>query len=200
MVRDDHEEILKCYELQGTISTGVFAKVKLTWHHLTGEKVTIKPWTSLLYRMTWALEHVQRRKQGCWGSRGHSLKLHQGKFRSCPRGERFDSIISKDRLSEEEAHGFFQQIVSAIAYMHCQGCAHRDLKPETPETELIDKEHNLIDFGLCAKPKGGLGYHLNTFCGSPAPAAPEMIQGKAYMGSEAVIWSLGVVLYTLLCD
>ncbi|KAM4638952.1 maternal embryonic leucine zipper kinase isoform 5-T8 [Amazona ochrocephala] len=69
------------------------------------------------------------------------------------------------------------------------------------ENLLIDEEHNLklIDFGLCAKPKGGLGYHLNTCCGSPAYAAPELIQGKAYIGSEADIWSMGVLLYALLC-
>ncbi|NXP55313.1 MELK kinase, partial [Heliornis fulica] len=69
------------------------------------------------------------------------------------------------------------------------------------ENLLIDEEHNLklIDFGLCAKPKGGLDYPLNTCCGSPAYAAPELIQGKAYIGSEADIWSMGVLLYALLC-
>ncbi|NXU00487.1 MELK kinase, partial [Buphagus erythrorhynchus] len=69
------------------------------------------------------------------------------------------------------------------------------------ENLLIDEEHNLklIDFGLCAKPKGGLDYHLNTCCGSPAYAAPELIQGKSYIGSEADIWSMGVLLYALLC-
>ncbi|KAM6229968.1 maternal embryonic leucine zipper kinase isoform 2-T2 [Porphyrio hochstetteri] len=116
----------------------------------------------------------------------------------CPGGELFDYIIAKDRLSEQEARVFFRQIVSAIAYVHSQGYAHRDLKPENL---LIDEDHNLklIDFGLCAKPKGGLDYHLNTCCGSPAYAAPELIQGKAYIGSEADIWSMGVLLYALLC-
>ncbi|XP_054041645.1 maternal embryonic leucine zipper kinase-like [Rissa tridactyla] len=47
----------------------------------------------------------------------------------CPGGELFDYIISKDRLSEEEARVFFRQIVSAIAYVRSQGYAHRDLKP-----------------------------------------------------------------------
>ncbi|XP_074992537.1 maternal embryonic leucine zipper kinase isoform X17 [Calonectris borealis] len=75
------------------------------------------------------------------------------------------------------------------------------MKQLEQENLLIDKEHNLklIDFGLCAKPKGGLDYHLNTCCGSPAYAAPELIQGKAYIGSEADIWSMGVLLYALLC-
>ncbi|XP_064295219.1 maternal embryonic leucine zipper kinase-like isoform X4 [Phalacrocorax carbo] len=70
----------------------------------------------------------------------------------CPGGELLDYVISKDRLSEEEARVFFRQIVSAVAYVHSRGYAHRDLKPENP---LIDEQRNLklIDFGLCAKPK-----------------------------------------------
>uniref|UniRef100_A0A3Q3WBX2 non-specific serine/threonine protein kinase n=1 Tax=Mola mola TaxID=94237 RepID=A0A3Q3WBX2_MOLML len=116
----------------------------------------------------------------------------------CTGGELFDYIIAKDRLSEEETRVFFRQIVSAMAYVHSQGYAHRDLKPENL---LIDEDHNLklIDFGLCAKPKGGLSYELMTCCGSPAYAAPELIQGKAYIGSEADVWSMGVLLFALLC-
>ena len=54
------------------------------------------------------------------------------------------------------------------------GYAHRDLKPENI---LIDEEQNLklIDFGLCANPKGGISSILETCCGSPAYAAPELV-------------------------
>ena len=56
----------------------------------------------------------------------------------------------------------------------------------------------LIDFGLCAKPKGGMENLLRTCCGSPAYAAPELICGKSYLGAEADLWSMGVLLYALL--
>uniref|UniRef100_G1LU79 non-specific serine/threonine protein kinase n=1 Tax=Ailuropoda melanoleuca TaxID=9646 RepID=G1LU79_AILME len=116
----------------------------------------------------------------------------------CPGGELFDYIISQDRLSEEETRVVFRQIVSAVAYVHSQGYAHRDLKPENL---LFDEYHKvkLIDFGLCAKPKGNKDYQLQTCCGSLAYAAPELIQGKSYLGSEADVWSMGILLYVLMC-
>ncbi|XP_040435511.1 maternal embryonic leucine zipper kinase-like isoform X2 [Falco naumanni] len=54
------------------------------------------------------------------------------------------------------------------------------------ENLLVGEEHNLklVDFGLHAKPKGGLQYLLNMCCGSPVYAAPELIRGKAFVNSE----------------
>ncbi|XP_064032673.1 maternal embryonic leucine zipper kinase [Pogoniulus pusillus] len=206
MALDDYEEILKHYELHETIGTGGFAKVKLARHHLTGEKVAIKIMDKLalgddLPRVKVEIDAMKNLSHQHICQLYHVVETSRKIFmvlEYCPGGELFDYIISKDRLPEQETRGFFRQIVSAMAYVHSQGYAHRDLKPENL---LIDGDHNLklIDFGLCAKPKGGLDYHLNTCCGSPAYAAPELIQGKAYIGSEADIWSMGVLLYALLC-
>nr|XP_032825331.1 maternal embryonic leucine zipper kinase isoform X2 [Petromyzon marinus] len=204
--QDDYEELLRLYELRETIGSGGFAKVKVARHLLTGEKVAIKIMDKAelgddLPRVKTEIEAMKSL------SHQHVCRLYQVietktkifmVLEYCPGGELFDYIIARDRLPEEEARVFFRQIVSAIAYVHSQGFAHRDLKPENL---LIDENHNLklIDFGLCARPKGGLDCHLETCCGSPAYAAPELIQGKPYCGSEADLWSMGVLLYALLC-
>ncbi|XP_049328394.1 maternal embryonic leucine zipper kinase isoform X2 [Astyanax mexicanus] len=206
MPAENASELLKYYEVYETIGSGGFAKVKLGRHILTGEKVAIKIMekkdlgddlprikTEIDAMKNLSHQHVCRLYHVIETSSKIYMVLEY-----CPGGELFDYIVAKDRLSEEETRVFFRQIVSALAYVHSQGYAHRDLKPENL---LIDEDHNLklIDFGLCAKPKGGLGYELMTCCGSPAYAAPELIQGKSYIGSEADVWSMGVLLFALLC-
>uniref|UniRef100_A0AAY5L163 Maternal embryonic leucine zipper kinase n=1 Tax=Esox lucius TaxID=8010 RepID=A0AAY5L163_ESOLU len=206
MAMDSAAELLKNYEVYETIGSGGFAKVKLGRHILTGEKVAIKIMDKKdlgddLPRVKLEIEAMKSLSHQHVCRLYHVIETNTQIFmvlEYCPGGELFDYIIAKDRLSEEETRVFFRQIVSAMAYVHSQGYAHRDLKPENL---LIDEDHNLklIDFGLCAKPKGGLSYELMTCCGSPAYAAPELIQGKAYIGSEADVWSMGVLLFALLC-
>ncbi|KAI4498062.1 hypothetical protein M0802_006886 [Mischocyttarus mexicanus] len=194
------------YELERTIGSGGFAKVKLGVHVATGEKVAIKIMdkTALgddLPRVKLEVEALKTLLHQ------HICKLYQVIetdtyyfmiIEYCSGGELFDHIVERNRLSESESRKFFRQIVSAVAYLHSLGYAHRDLKPENV---LLDKNENLklIDFGLCAKPKCGMQSHLYTSCGSPTYAAPELILGKKYLGSEVDIWSMGVILYALLC-
>ncbi|XP_076584958.1 maternal embryonic leucine zipper kinase [Chaetodon auriga] len=200
------DELYKYYEVYETIGSGGFAKVKLGRHILTGEMVAIKIMNKRdlgddLPRVKVEIEAMKNLSHQHICRLYHVIETSTQIFmvlEYCTGGELFDYIIAKDRLSEEETRVFFRQIVCAMAYVHSQGYAHRDLKPENL---LIDEDHNLklIDFGLCAKPKGGLSYELMTCCGSPAYAAPELIQGKAYIGSEADVWSMGVLLFALLC-
>ncbi|CAD5112915.1 DgyrCDS2123 [Dimorphilus gyrociliatus] len=194
------------YHVRETIGSGGFAKVKLAYHNLTGDKVAIKIMDKRqlgedLPRVRTEIDAMKVLSQQ------HICKLYQvieteEKFfmilEYCPGGELFDYIVAKDRLLEEEARGFFRQIASAVAYIHDKGYAHRDLKPENL---LLDEDQHLkmIDFGLCAKPQGGMQRHLATCCGSPAYAAPELVAGQEYLGSEADVWSMGVLLYALLC-
>eukprot|EP00003_Mantamonas_plastica_P033174 TRINITY_DN936_c0_g2_i4.p1 TRINITY_DN936_c0_g2~~TRINITY_DN936_c0_g2_i4.p1 ORF type:complete len:697 (+),score=205.82 TRINITY_DN936_c0_g2_i4:295-2091(+) len=114
----------------------------------------------------------------------------------CEGGELFDYIVAHHRIKEPEARKLFRQIVSGVAYCHHHMVIHRDLKPENL---LLDAQRNIkiIDFGFAnVMLPDGL---LKTFCGSPAYAAPEMVAGKEYYGPEVDIWSMGVILYALLC-
>jgi 5'-AMP-activated protein kinase catalytic alpha subunit len=112
------------------------------------------------------------------------------------RGELFDYIVKNKRLSEPEAKVFFDQILSGVDYLHKLNIAHRDLKPENL---LFDRSNSIkiVDFGLSNKYENG--QLLNTACGSPCYAAPEMIAGKRYNGSTVDTWSCGVVLFAMLC-
>uniref|UniRef100_A0A8B9JKC5 non-specific serine/threonine protein kinase n=1 Tax=Astyanax mexicanus TaxID=7994 RepID=A0A8B9JKC5_ASTMX len=109
-------------------------------------------------------------------------------------GEVFDYLVSHGRMKEIEARAKFRQIVSAVHYCHQKNIVHRDLKAENL---LLDADANIkiADFGFSNE--FTLGNKLDTFCGSPPYAAPELFQGKKYDGPEVDIWSLGVILYTL---
>lgn len=194
------------YELHETIGSGGFAKVKLATHTLTGEKVAIKIMDKKalgddLPRVKVEINAMKELRHQHICQLMQVIETDEKIFmvlEYCPGGELFDYIVAKDRLSESEARFFFRQIIAALAYIHSKGYAHRDLKPENL---LLDDNQclKLIDFGLCAKPHGGMDNLLSTCCGSPAYAAPELICGKNYLGAEADLWSMGVLLYALLC-
>jgi len=111
-------------------------------------------------------------------------------------GELYDYIVLKKRCSEFEACKFFHQIANGVEYIHKVGVVHRDLKPENL---LLDHKNNIkiVDFGLSNIYSNGLNFR--TPCGSPCYAAPEMIEGKIYNGVSADIWSIGIILYAMLC-
>lgn len=111
-------------------------------------------------------------------------------------GELFHYVDEMKGLPEDESVFIFRQIVSALLYCHRLLICHRDLKPENI---LLDRDTlgvKLIDFGMAAlQPKGRL---LSTPCGSPHYAAPEVVSSKPYDGTQADVWSCGVILYVML--
>ncbi|KAJ2236230.1 MAP/microtubule affinity-regulating kinase 4 [Coemansia sp. RSA 485] len=111
-------------------------------------------------------------------------------------GELLHYIRKRGRLHENEARGFFRQIVSAMDYTHRNCIIHRDLKLENV---MLDHENRIriIDFGFANTFEWDK--QLSTFCGSPFYAAPEMVNGIKYTGPEVDIWSMGVILFFMLC-
>ncbi|XP_031778102.1 serine/threonine-protein kinase BRSK2 isoform X2 [Nasonia vitripennis] len=110
-------------------------------------------------------------------------------------GELFDYLVKKGRLTPKEARRFFRQIISALDFCHSHSICHRDLKPENL---LLDEKNNIkiADFGMASlQPAGSM---LETSCGSPHYACPEVIRGEKYDGRRADVWSCGVILYALL--
>uniref|UniRef100_A0A8C8J7N8 non-specific serine/threonine protein kinase n=1 Tax=Oncorhynchus tshawytscha TaxID=74940 RepID=A0A8C8J7N8_ONCTS len=200
------------YRLLKTIGKGNFAKVKLARHILTGREVAVK----IIDKTQLNPTSLQKYLTGCVFSLAiltHPLFLSSLLFSPvklfevietektlylimeyASGGEVFDYLVAHGRMKEKEARAKFRQIVSAVQYCHQKRIVHRDLKAENL---LLDADMNIkiADFGFSNE--FTLGSKLDTFCGSPPYAAPELFQGKKYDGPEVDVWSLGVILYTL---
>lgn len=202
------EELTSQFTIKDTIGAGGFAKVKVARHKLTNEKVAIKIMDKAALRETDDLQRVSLEIAALKALNHQNISrlymVHETEttfylvLEYAVGGELFDYIVARERCKEEEARGFFRQIVSAVAFCHSKGIAHRDLKPENL---LLDSRSGikLIDFGLIARPKNIDSDLLSTCCGSAAYAAPELIRGEKYKGQPADMWSLGILLYALLC-
>ncbi len=102
----------------------------------------------------------------------------------------------RKRLTELEVQCYLVQIISGLKYLHSHRVIHRDLK--LGNLFLTDKmEEKIGDFGLATKLEFE-GDRKRTICGTPNYIAPEIIDGKQGHSYEVDIWSLGVIIYTLL--
>ncbi|XP_070363501.1 serine/threonine-protein kinase MARK2-like isoform X1 [Equus asinus] len=191
------------YKLLKTIGQSSYCKVKLAQHLPTGTEVAVKM--------------VER--SGKSASRAKALHCEVQSLKTVRHpnvlkllevvatketsfivselvsgGDLLDHIRKSGPMAEDEARGKFRQLASALEYCHRKGVVHRDLRLEHV---LLDGEGNvkLSGFGSSAV---FLGQELSTQCGSPWYAAPETLQGRAYAGPPADVWSLGVVLFFLL--
>ncbi|XP_043936399.1 MAP/microtubule affinity-regulating kinase 4 [Protopterus annectens] len=199
----DEQPHIGNYRLLKTIGKGNFAKVKLARHILTGREVAIKIIDKTQLNPT-SLQKLFREVRIMKGlNHPNIVKLFEVietektlylVMEYASGGEVFDYLVSHGRMKEKEARSKFRQIVSAVHYCHQKNIVHRDLKAENL---LLDADSNIkiADFGFSNE--FTLGSKLDTFCGSPPYAAPELFQGKKYDGPEVDIWSLGVILYTL---
>lgn len=192
------------YKLEKTLGKGQTGLVKMGIHCVTGKRVAIKIVNreklseSVLMKVEREIAIMKLIEHP------HVLGLfdvYENKkylylvLEHVSGGELFDYLVKKGRLTPKEARRFFRQIISALDFCHSHNICHRDLKPENL---LLDDKNNIrvADFGMASlQVEGSM---LETSCGSPHYACPEVIRGEKYDGRKADVWSCGVILYALL--
>ncbi|KAI8982214.1 kinase-like domain-containing protein [Mycotypha africana] len=208
----DYTELLKelssheitsvgCYTIGETIGQGTYGKVKKGFHKLTGKVVAIKKISKQhAAMMAREIHHHRQLKHPnivmlyemiTTESAIHIISEY------CSNGDLLDALTKEPtgRCSEPKVRRWCQQLADAIKYCHTRGIVHRDLKLENI---LLDSNDNakICDFGFARFAQKN--QFLETFCGSLSYSAPEVILCKKYRGPECDVWSLGVILYTLL--
>ncbi|VDO19385.1 unnamed protein product [Heligmosomoides polygyrus] len=186
------------YDLEHTIGQGHFAVVKLARHVFTGERVAVK---------------IIDKSNLDVASMGHVMQEHANIVRlyevidtktklflilELGDYDMHDFIIKHENGVEESlAQQYFCQIITAIDYCHRLHVVHRDLKPEN--VVFFEKLGmvKLTDFGFSNLFEPGK--QLRTACGSLAYSAPEILLGDAYDAPAVDVWSLGVILFMLVC-
>ncbi|KAK3346093.1 hypothetical protein B0T25DRAFT_551015 [Lasiosphaeria hispida] len=189
------------YTLGRLIGKGSFGKVYLATHKLTnGSKVVLKSAKKDDSNLAREIHHHRQFVHP------HIARLYEVivtetlvwlVLEYCPGDELYNYLLQHGKLTVEKVQRTFTQLVGAVCYVHQQSCVHRDLKLENI---LLDKYENvkLCDFGFTREYEGKANY-LQTFCGTICYSAPEMLKGEKYAGEKVDVWSLGVILYALLC-
>nr|XP_019012998.1 CAMK/CAMKL protein kinase [Kwoniella pini CBS 10737]OCF51779.1 CAMK/CAMKL protein kinase [Kwoniella pini CBS 10737] len=179
---------------------GTYGSVHLATHRLSGTRCAIKKIPkSFTPHLTREIHHHRRLH--------HPSIVHLHEIIAtenniwlvtelCSGGELFDYLVERGRMLEGEARKLFGELVVAVGWMHRQGVVHRDLKLENV---LLDGELRIKLGDLGFVREWQRGRLMETFCGTTGYASPEMLAGRKYLGVETDIWSMGIILYTLLC-
>lgn len=203
-----HGAVEDKYELGQELGRGGFSIVREGKNRVNGEKVAVKfiekkfvdqEELKLLQREIDIMARVQHRnvlRLFEIFDTDHKLSLVMELVNG---GELFYKIVDKGSYSEVEARDIVRQLVEGVDYLHNQGIAHRDLKPENllcSETEegVVIK---IADFGLSKAFSGESA--LETSCGTPDYAAPEVLRMDGAYDKGVDLWSIGVITYVLLC-
>jgi serine/threonine protein kinase len=192
------------YQLHGTIGSGGFGTVKLAFRSDQGRyyacKIIPKKRIHTEHQATSFEREIRILQQLHHPSLVQLCDLFKDSLNYylmmefCPNGDLFNVLVKVKRVPEEAACIYFGQILTSVGYIHMCNFAHRDLKPENI---MIDEFGfaKLTDFGLAKyAPPDVL---TQTSCGSPCYAAPEILSGVPYSPQRADMWSLGVILFTM---
>ena len=204
--KSESNKIIDDYLIKDTIGKGTFSTVKLGEHIKTKQKVAIKILNKEKIKAKEDSIRIKREIK-ILSMMDHpniikTYKISENEknyyiiMEYCDGGELFNYIVEKEKLDQNEASMFFYQLISALEYIHSLGIAHRDLKPENlllVENKII----KIIDFGLSNYFNGEK--NLETPCGSPSYASPEIIKGEAYNGFSIDIWASGIIMFAMLC-
>lgn len=188
------------YTLGRPIGEGTYGKVRLGTHRLTGTSVAIKQVPKAhCANLTREIHHHRRLHHPNVMQLFEVLATESSIWmvtELCAGGELYDYLVEREVMPEAEARRIFGQLCLAVAYIHDRGIVHRDLKLENV---LLDERCNvkLGDFGFTREFEGK--NLMETFCGTTGYAAPEMLAGRRYTGEKVDIWSLGIILYALVC-
>ncbi|KAA6399550.1 MAG: putative Calcium/calmodulin-dependent protein kinase type 1 [Streblomastix strix] len=197
------------YEILDKIGEGTFAKVKKAKNKKTGELVAIKfidkkkvtKDSSRIEALLKEIEIMNKQKHPyiipLYGIYDYEDKLCLV-MELVTGGELFDKIVDRGSYSERDASLLMLQMFRAVRYMHQKSIPYCDIKIENI---LYESDHplspvKLSDFGLSRLIEENL--MMQTSRGTPGYVAPEVLENKG-IGLECDLWSLGVIMFVLLC-